>query len=228
MAPPPLLLGHRGARATRSVAENTFSSFDLALEHGCDGFEFDLRLSGCGIPVICHDPKTRRITISRAKAGQLTHLPEFDDVLVRYGQRVFLDVELKVKELEQPVLAALREHPPARDYVVSSFIPDVLLELRARSARVPLGIICETRSQLAGWRELPVEYVIVSRGLVKRNLVDEVQAAGRRILVWTVNDRRAMLRLAEWGVDGIISDDTKLLVDTLGNRTERTQAMKAH
>ena len=36
-----------------------------------------------------------------------------------------------------------------------------------------------------------------------------------RIFVWTVNDPEAMLRLAAWGVDGIISDDTELLVRTL-------------
>ena len=40
-----------------AVPENTFASFDLALEHGCDGFEFDVRLTGCGRAVVCHDPK---------------------------------------------------------------------------------------------------------------------------------------------------------------------------
>jgi hypothetical protein len=29
-----------------------------------------------------------------------------------------------------------------------------------------------------------------------------------------VNDRETMLTLADWGVDGIISDDTELLVHT--------------
>ena len=42
--------------------------------------------------------------------------------------------------------------------------------------------------------------------------MQEIQAAGLQILVWTVNEKEAMLRLAEWGVDGIISDDTELLV----------------
>jgi glycerophosphoryl diester phosphodiesterase len=33
--------------------------------------------------------------------------------------------------------------------------------------------------------------------------------------VWTVNDKEAMLRMANWGVDGIISDETERLVHTL-------------
>jgi glycerophosphoryl diester phosphodiesterase len=215
MVSPPLLLGHRGARAISSVRENTFDSFDLALQHGCDGFEFDLRLTGCGRAVVCHDPKVGRIPVARANRRQLLDLPQFGDVLACYGQRVFLDIELKVRGLEPAVLDALRESRPARDYVVSSFLPAVLLELKARSAVVPLGIICQKQQQLARWHILPVEYVIAHQLLVKRKLVEDVHAAGRKLVIWTVNDAPSMLRLAEWGVDGIISDETRLLVRTL-------------
>ncbi len=49
-------------------------------------------------------------------------------------------------------------------------------------------------------------------------MVEEIHAGGRKVLVWTVNDERQMRRLAEWGVEGIISDDTALLVRTfVGN-----------
>jgi glycerophosphoryl diester phosphodiesterase len=214
----PLLLGHRGARASRAVPENTCASFDLGLEHGCDGFEFDVRLTGGGQAVVCHDPRVGGITVSRATRSQLTSLPGLKDVLHRYGQRAFLDIELKVRNLESKTLTALREHPPSSGYVVSSFIPDVVMELEARSPSVVLGIICDKPSQLARWRKLPIEYVIAHRSLVNRKLVHDVQAGGKKLLVWTVNDKAAMLRLRDWGVDGIISDQTELLVRTLGRR----------
>jgi glycerophosphoryl diester phosphodiesterase len=211
----PLLLGHRGARASRSVPENTFASFDLALKHGCDGFEFDVRLTGCGRALVCHDPKVGAVTVSRATARQLTHLPRLEDVLERYGQRVFLDIELKVKSLEPLALTALRNHRPGRDYVVSSFFPEVVMELKARSSLIDVGIICEKRSQLARWSKLPVEYVIAQESLVNHELVEEVHDSGKRLFVWTVNNKKSMVRLAAWEVDGIISDDTELLVHTL-------------
>ena len=47
-------------------------------------------------------------------------------------------------------------------------------------------------------------------------LVQDIQAAGRKILAWTVNDKRSMVRLAGWGIDGVISDDTQLLVALCG------------
>jgi glycerophosphoryl diester phosphodiesterase len=211
----PLLLGHRGARAFTPIPENSFASFDLAIKHGCDGFEFDVRLTGCGRALVCHNPKIGSVTVSRARANQLRDLPQLEEVIERYGNRVFLDIELKVRGLEPKVLAALRNYRPQRDHVVSSFIPDVVLELKTRSAAIPIGIICEKRSQLARWPGLPVEYVIAHESLVDEQLIAEVRKAGRRLFIWTVNDRNNMLRAAKWGVEGIISDETELLVTTL-------------
>src|SRR5450755_2994710 len=215
MARPPLLLGHRGARASTGTPENTCASFDLALEHGCDGFEFDVRLAACGSAVVCHDPKVGRLAIARTRAKQLPQLPRLDDVVQRYGQRAFLNIELKVKDLEAKVLTALSDSPPRQGYVVSSCIPEVVMDLEARSSSVLIGIICEIPAQLARWRELPVDYVIPQQSLVDRLLVQDIQRAGLKVFVWTVNDREAMTRLADLGVDGIISDDTELLARTL-------------
>jgi glycerophosphoryl diester phosphodiesterase len=211
----PLLLGHRGAGVSSSLAENTFASFDLALQHGCDGFEFDVRLTGDGRALVCHDPRVGGVTVSRAQSHQLPGLPCLEDVLRHYGRRVFLDIELKVKDLETTVLAALRKHTPERGYVVSSFIPDVLMELKARTPVVPIGIICDTPTQLTRGRKLPVEYVIAHHSVIDRKLVQEIQGSGRQVIVWTVNNKKSMLRLASWGVEGIISDDPQLLVRTL-------------
>ncbi len=210
----PLLLGHRGARASASVRENTLPSFDLALEHGCDGFEFDVRLAGDGRMLVCHDPEVGGIGVSSAQRDQLSDLPQLGDVLRRYDRKAFLVIELKVKDLESKVLSALREVPPQHGFVVSSFLPDVVMELKARSAIVPLGIICEDRVQLARWRRLPVEHVMVHESMVDQKLVEDVHEAKRGIFVWTVNQKGGMLRLASWGVDGIISDETQLLVRT--------------
>jgi glycerophosphoryl diester phosphodiesterase len=210
----PLLLGHRGARATAAVPENTHASFALALEHGCDGFEFDVRFTGCGRALVCHDPEVDGISVSDATASQLLDLPVLEDVLQGFGQRAFLDIELKVPGLESKVLNSLREHRMEEDYVVSSFLFEVVQELKTRSAKVQTGFICDKPGQLAAWRESTAEYVIPKHVLVTRKLVEEVHSAGKKLLTWTVNDSKSMLRLAEWKVDGIISDDTQLLVAT--------------
>lgn len=214
MTDPLLLLGHRGSRR-RTTPENTFAAFDASLDDGCDGFEFDVRRTSDGRAVVIHNPSHKGIPVAKAGIGQLKALPGMEQVLEKYGPRGFLDIELKVPGLEPALVAALGVSPPQRGYVVSSFLPEVLLAIRARRSAIPLGIICGRPSQLKSAASLPVDFVIVEQALVNPALVEETHAAGRKLLVWTVNQPGAMRRLAAWGVDGLISDDPALLARTL-------------
>ena len=211
----PLLLGHRGARALKSIPENTLASFDQALADGCAGFEFDVRLTADRIAVVCHDPQSGNIEIARSSAEQLTALPRLQDVLARYQDRAFLDIELKVSGLEAIAVALLQNYPPRRRFVVSSFLPEVLRAVHVLDASIPLGLICETKAELGSWSELPIDYVIPHYRLVDSALISEIKAADKKLLVWTVNIPADMQRFAELGVDGIISDNTSLLCHTL-------------
>lgn len=216
MASRPLLLGHRGARAEKSIPENTLASFDLALAQGCDGFEFDVRLSADGHAVLCHDPAIRGLNIAEFPAERL-RLPSLREVLARYQSTAFLDIELKVSGIEALTADLVRKYVPLGGFVVSSFLPEVIQGLHALDAAIPLGLICETRAELSRWRELPVEYVIPHFALVREDLVSEIRAAGKKILVWTVNLPADMERFSQWGVEGIISDRPKLLADTFSS-----------
>ncbi len=213
----PLLLGHRGARAEESVAENTLPAFDLALAQGCDGFEFDVQRSADGEAVICHDAHSRGLEIARSLAQQLA-LPLLRNVLTRYQSTAFLDIELKGSGLEESVIDLLRKHAPIRGCVVSSFLSEVLQTIHGMDSTIPLGLICETGAQFSLWPSLPVEYVIPHYTLLPQGVISEIKAAGKKLLVWTVNRPEEMQRLASMGVDGIISDDTKRLALTLGEQ----------
>ncbi len=211
----PLLLGHRGARAVKFIPENTLASFDRCLADGCDGFEFDVRLAADEVALICHDPKHHGVEIARAAADQLKDVPTFEQVLERYLEKAFLDIELKVAGLERITAELLKKHAPSRGFVVSSFLPEVLQGLYDIDSKIPLGLICETKNQLRLWSELPVEAVIVEQKLGTSALFRRMKEAGKKVFVWTVNDSRQMRRLASLGAEGVISDDTSLLIRVL-------------
>lgn len=216
----PLLLGHRGARALKSIPENTIASFDRALADGCDGFEFDVRLTADGKAVVCHDPEADGTEIARARAQQLTALPQLRDVLERYQDRAFLDIELKVSGLGKVTSDLLHKCPPRRGYVVSSFLAEVLQGVYEEDSTIPLGLICETQAELRRWSKVPVEYVVTHHRLATPALIGRLKGAGKRVLVWTVNAPGEMRRFGECGVDGVISDDASLLWRTLGEARE--------
>ena len=50
--------------------------------------------------------------------------------------------------------------------------------------------------------------------MVTTPLIDEVHRQGKHIMTWTVNSTQKMKQLADWGVDGLISDTPELLYQT--------------
>jgi|SRR5579862_1452068 len=205
----PLLLGHRGARASRHIPENTIASFELCLEHGCDGFEFDVRRSRDGVAVICHDPTVGQLQIEHTDSAALG-LPALAQVLQQFSSRAFLDIELKATGLEEQLIGALREHSPQKGYVVSSFLPEALTAVYELDNTVPLGFIWDSGNDVPP-PEVGLAWMIPNIELVSRELVEEVHGSARKIMVWTANRTDQMKQLADWGVDAIISDETELL-----------------
>lgn len=218
------MLGHRGDR--RLERENTISAFDRALENGCDGFEFDVRLTVDGQAVVFHDPKISGVCIASSQFSELAALDHarapfdrvclLENVIARYASRGFLDIELKVPGLESKMIELVKQYPLKRGYVLSSFLPSVLECLAERDPNLPLGFIVQSRRMLPRWRKLPIEYLISNYRLVSADLIEACHDAKAKILVWTVNKPSSMRRMSDLGVDGIISDDTKLIVATLG------------
>lgn len=222
-----LLLGHRGAR--RYAPENTLAAFDVALEQGADGFEFDVRITRLRQLVIVHDSRFNRLSVRRSTLKQLEAScssreefpPPLPEVLDRYSRKAFLNMEIKVRGIERLVYRIFRAFPPRRGYCISSFHPSVVREFHRIDDSLVLGTISQTRWQLRRWERLPAAYVVPQYRLLSRMLVEEIHAAGKLVVTWTLNEPKRLLRVAELGVDGIISDDPKLLTETLTNRETR-------
>jgi glycerophosphoryl diester phosphodiesterase len=226
-----LLLGHRGCRG--KFTENTFAAFDHAIESGCDGFELDVRRTSDSIPVIWHDARLRGRFISRQVfsnlhercliARRLPRRPAIDlcqleEVLVRYAQVGWIDIELKVRGLEAQVAGLLRRFRPTQGFVISSFRQPVLLDLHRIDPSLPLAYIFDRMPRTKVWRDLPIQYVKPSARLVTPARVRQFHAEGKKVLTWTVNHPLAMRRLTEAGVDGMIGDDPVMLAKTMGGR----------
>lgn len=237
-----MLLGHRGVRPLPFLGlrwrkaelppENTHAAFDYALAHGCDGFEFDVRYTRDRRSVLHHDPKLKGSEISVTNHAPLERrvgykLPSLEDVLQLFGATAWLDIELKVAGDEEAVAAALRAHPPRRGFVVSSFLPEVLLRLREIDASLPLGYLCEHADDAQLWSGLPVQYFLPHQSLVSELLIDEAHRRKVQLFTWTVNVREDLLRLAGWGVDGLICDDPKLLSHTFPDASTANAAAAA-
>jgi glycerophosphoryl diester phosphodiesterase len=217
-----MLLGHRGCRGPHP--ENTFAAFEYALSNGCEGFEFDIRATADDYLVLIHDPKDEGNEVAHftyAGLNDRRKRPRFDspsdpiayldEMLERFSSRAWLDIELKVTGIERRVLSMLKKHPPRHGFVISSFLSGVIHNCHALDPAIPLGLIFKYRSEMKPWRDLPITHVMPHHRLVSDRLVSMFHAAGKQVITWTVNDIAEMRRVAEAGVDAIISDDPRLL-----------------
>lgn len=230
------MLGHRGVRALPSLrlrwrkreipAENTLAAFDYALAQGCDGFEFDVRYTRDRRSCLHHDPEVMGAEISSSDHATLERLgcklASLEDTLQRFSSTAWLDIELKTCGDEIAQVEALRACPPQRGYVVSSFLPEAILKLHEIDPSLPLGFLCDRAETLQLWSGFPITFLIPRYPLVSRVLIEEAHRCNVQVFTWTVNRCEDMLRLANWGVDGLISDDPKLLSETF--RRENSSA----
>jgi glycerophosphoryl diester phosphodiesterase len=151
------VIAHRGASG--SAPENTLAAFELALRHGADAFELDVRLTGDGVPVLLHDPTLDRTThhsgpLSATSLAQLSEIdagarfsPDGQTYPFRgRGVRVPTLRQVLQKFPQVPILLDLKE------VAVESAVRQVLLEENAAERCV---LASEHMAALRLFREPP-------------------------------------------------------------------------
>jgi glycerophosphoryl diester phosphodiesterase len=199
-----ILLGHRGA--PRLAPENTPESFRRALQAGAQGFEFDVRRSKDGRLVVIHDPRHGRMSVARSTASQLG-LPLLEEVLQEF-RSAWLDVELKIKGIEAPVLAVAHRYLHPNRFVVTSFRARVVREVKRLSPATATGWLFK-RPVLAlpRWARPPrLDYLCPHHSVLTGRLVRAARERGLGLVAWTVDTPAAMQRMKDLGVDVVITN----------------------
>jgi glycerophosphoryl diester phosphodiesterase len=215
----PLVIGHRGAGAL--AAPNSLAALTAGVAAGADLVEFDV---GRGL-LLGHR--------GEARVAAPAHLAEALELLA--PQPVAIEIDLKRPGLASEVVrlvgayalegrvavstgsvATLRSLAQSSPRLgrVASYPPDRLhLGLRgwprARRARLPARL---TRLLL----ESGAGAVALHEGLVDAESLAAVHDRSAALLAWTVNDAARVRELAELGVDALVSDDPRMVLNVLG------------
>lgn len=229
-APSPLLLGHRGT--PRVATENSRAALAGAVTAGLDGFETDLQRASDGALLLNHDPELRTGEViadldgadARRLAPELIGLPELLE-LMQAHEGATVNLEVKTSAPRSDARAAelaqqLRTWPAdvlARLWL-STFDPLLLLRLHEEAVPVPQAFLVVQASALALLPVLPVAAVHPHHALVTRQRVSDWHAAGLGVFTWTVNEPDLARRLLGLGVDGLIGDEPRVLLEAAGRQ----------
>ncbi len=171
----------------------------------------------------------------RAPEDRALGIVTLEEVVTTFpGVLVNLDIKQTAPEVEpyESLLAdELRRLGRAEDTIVASFNDSAIGAFREVSPSTPtsaatMEVVRWFQALLSGAAlpELPIVAFQVPEEVLGNRLVDEnfiaaAHDAGIAVHVWTINEIDAMERLADLGVDGIMTDRPSELAAVLGERS---------
>ncbi|HEY8514232.1 MAG TPA: glycerophosphodiester phosphodiesterase family protein [Candidatus Binatia bacterium] len=229
-----LRIAHRGASA--ECPENTLAAFRRALELDAQMIECDLQLTADGHVVVFHDWTLERTSNGSGVVRELTlaalrrldvgawrdrryageRMPTLEETLELVLPRAQLNLELKsrgsreaAQRLAQAAVGAVAARGALDRVVFSSFDPVCVEAARSASDAARIGILWDAPPFDRAWQlaaALGAVALHPRASTVTPALVREAHERGLAVYVWTVNALADMLRLAGYGVDGLMSD----------------------
>jgi glycerophosphoryl diester phosphodiesterase len=227
-----LVLGHRGSPGP-DRPENSVAAVTASLLRGADGVEVDVRLSADGVLVCSHGPAVQAasgqwVAVSgaserelRAGAGGVASLEEVLLAVGRHGPRRLV---VEAKPVDDVAVAARTAAALAAvlaaagrwvDVTVSSFDPVLLLQIRQALGTDAI------RTALLGETGTP-SHALLRRALedghdeihpslpdlcAAPHAVGAARALGVGVTCWTVNAQPDLRRMADLGVEAVVTDD---------------------
>ncbi len=244
---PLLAFAHRGGAHHPDIAglENSLAAFAHAVSLGYHHLETDVHVTADGVLFAFHDDHLDRVTDGTGAVSELTAdqvrsariagrepVPTFAELLDAFpGERINVDV--KSDGTVEPLVALLEERDAWDRVLVGSFSRRRLSRYRRLAGG--RGVTSAHPLEVVAYRFLPTArlarlltpgrpaalQVPHRRGrvtLVTPGLVARAHANGLFVHVWTIDDPDEMEQLIDRGVDGLMTDRTDRLKQTLVRR----------
>jgi len=232
--PYPALIAHRGAG--RLAPENTLAALRLGAAFGYRMFEFDVKLTGDGKPVLMHDATLERTTSGHGPAGAFTlaeiaqldagswhgpayagePVPTFANVAAWLRANDLLaNVEIKPSPGREAETGAAVAMAAAHAWqgrpvppLLSSFSEVALQAALEVVPRLPRALLLHALPDdwLERLRRLRCVALDAHHGVLTEAVVARARGEGFRVLTYTANDPARVAQLRAWGVDGVITD----------------------
>ncbi len=162
-----------------------------------------------------------------------TTVPVLSDVLAAVGIPAgIIILDIKADGIIEPITQIVREAAVADRVAVASFRHSPLLQSKASAPAVAtvvtLGLSPAAANPLGFWwflrvslapiaaaRSVSASALLCPAGRINHRLVSRAHAAGLAVLVWNVTSSTDVAALATLAVDGVVTDDTARLVESL-------------
>ena len=233
----PLIISHRGE--TQQYVENTITAAEKAIELGATGLEIDVRQCGSGEIVVFHDFSLKRMfnkngyvgrtnyddlkNCNYLKNGEFTEytIDLLDEFLQKFKNTIRINLDAKTIhffdfQFADQLISIIKNHHLFHSIWISCFNPFLLQILKLKSKNIQTGYLFHKTAWLHTFYD-KICYTDAwhpHHNIVTNKFVDRAKSLSKKIYVWTVNDIDTILKIKDKSIDGIITDDVKLVVDS--------------
>ena len=234
------IIGHRGARG--EAPENTLAGFQYLHDLGIHAVEFDVRQLKDAELVIMHDDNFLRTTsidknLYECSSAELEAYnqayiwmdwgkqitPTLSDALHMMQDFNHLEVEVKAVETmadAEKLVLALEQQLQGfeKTAIITSFDLKIHHALKQMNSKFQRGLLVEDDIQLKAIDqalELECGQIGWMNQLATPELIRATQQEKLKISVWTVNSIERAQQLRDLGIDGLITDFPKLMLQQL-------------
>lgn len=240
----PLAFAHRGGAG--AWPENTMPAFQGAIDLGYRYLETDVHLTADGVLVAFHDERLDRVTdrtgliseltydeVAAAKVDGIEPIVVFEELLRSFPDARF-NIDPKHDASVAPLIRVLKAANALDRVCVGAFSDRRLAEVRQLAGptlctgmgpRRVARLIASSRTAPKRQRREPypegAAQVPTNQGrlpIVTPAFVERAHRVGLQVHVWTIDDPDEMTRLLDLGVDGLMTDQPKVLKEVLVNR----------
>lgn len=247
----PHLFAHRGGNQAGAKNENSMAAFKSAVKLGYKFIETDVILTKDGQVICFHGSlnriskwssgfelrrKVRRMTYAEVKRSKLLDgevVPKLEDVLKAFPDTYF-SIDTKTVDVVAPLAEIIKKLKAENRVIITSFglfrtlkanqlingdekqASLCLNKLTTSTIRPFSGVFCTVLAYL-GIRYLQMPYSRLTKGLVK-----SAQRRGIRVYAWTVNKEEDIRQTLSTGVDGVMSDESVVLLKVHRSKRYRT------
>ncbi len=241
-SPTPHLFAHRGGNAAGTKIENTIKAFESASSLGYKFLETDVIATKDAQVINYHGSANFLISLIfglelRKKVQRMTYkqvqtsinmggqpVPKFESVLSQLEDKCFC-VDVKTQEAVKPLVEVIRKQKAQKRVIITSFNRKRSIEANKLLRGEGFTEACLCAYSLKGYfiavfprlflsdlKKQGFGYIHVPHRCITKKMLKEAKKLHIKVYAWTVNDKKQIKKLLSWGVDGIISDESKLLL----------------
>jgi glycerophosphoryl diester phosphodiesterase len=197
------------------------------MEIGVDAVEIDVYLTKDKEVVIIHDSTVDRTTngkgpigsytleeIKKLDAGKGEKIPTLEEVIEFVKDKVRLIIELKEEGTEDKVVELIKRYNMFDSAYIISFWHMLVKKIKEMDSRIKTGVLlvgCPVDACMA--RSASADALVMNYAFVNKELVDKAHQEGLKVFIWNIDDRDMLRPYVDMGVDGIGSNDPRILVE---------------